>query len=308
MLKRYSIILVFILISSSLGIYLYFRDDNSALHTFQVKPITDISKEHIHQLLQDQIDMGPRLPGSDSSLQFMSWLQEVIPQPWNIEIQAFIYLGVELRNYWITIPNSSPTYVIGAHYDSRAKATEDPVNSNLPVPGANDGASGVAGIIEMINHINNTIQSEIGFVLFDAEDQGSNGMAGWDWIVGSNYFVENMDQNLKNNMQAFVLFDMIADDDFKLPYEGRSTDYLVTQIWEVADLLGYSSVFINERGYSLIDDHEPFLQAGIPSIDIIDFDYPEWHTTLDDMDAVSADSIAIVIDVIINWLYNVISL
>ncbi|OLS26335.1 MAG: Aminopeptidase YwaD precursor [Candidatus Heimdallarchaeota archaeon LC_2] len=268
----------------------------------------------IRQLMQDQIDMGPRVPGTQASLDFQTWLIEIIDTTvWEINTHSFDYNGIELRNYWIVGAGASdyPNYIIGAHYDSRAVADKEP--STSPVPGANDGASGVAGILELIRHIPTNMVSNFGFVLFDGEDQGSNGIKdanniSWPWIVGSNYFVSQMTANQIDQTRAFVLYDMIADDDFRLPYEPNSNSTLISQFWGQAESLGYGDIFVDQRGTGLIDDHIPFKNAGIPSIDIIDFTYPEYHTTLDDMDHISETSVAIVVDVTLEWIINVVAL
>jgi hypothetical protein len=280
---------------------------------------TPIDKSNIRRLMQDQIDMGPRIPGTQASLDFSTWLHnEVASSIWNVTTQNFIYRDVELRNFWITSANHDvfPEYIIGAHYDSRAVADKEYAHLpheeqlNYPVPGANDGASGIAGQLEMMKHIPTELVSKIGFVMFDGEDQGSNGMKDsggltWGWIVGSQYFVDQLTTEEINTVKAFVLFDMIGDDDLSLPYERRSDSNLVDQIWSQAAQLGYGSVFVNSPGPSLTDDHVPFLNVNIPSIDIIDFTYNEHHTTLDDMNHISEDSVAIVIDVTLAWVSEI---
>jgi hypothetical protein len=267
--------------------------------------------------MQEQIDLGPRIPGSQASLDFEIWVHEEVDSSiWNVTTQRYVYRDANLRNFWITDASSSefPEYIIGAHYDSRAIADKEYRSSSYtyeeqlehPVPGANDGASGIAGQLEMMRHIPAELRSKIGFVMFDAEDQGSGGMKdttglSWGWIIGSKHFVEQMSPQEISNTKAFVLFDMIADDDFSLPYEPNSDNDLIDQIWDEADAMGYGSIFVDSPGTPLTDDHIPFRNAGIPSIDIIDFTYPEHHTTLDDMDHISEESAAIVVDVTLAW-------
>jgi hypothetical protein len=105
-----------------------------------------------------------------------------------------------------------------------------------------------------------------------------------------------------SQVRSFVLFDMIADDELVMTYEGYSNTTLNRQIWDKAAELGYSDIFQKTTGPHLIDDHKPFLDRGIPSVDLIDFYYPEWHTIDDDMDHVSAENAAIVLDTTMGWL------
>jgi hypothetical protein len=261
----------------------------------------------IEEHMQTQIDMGPRIPGSEESLLFKEWILEQSDDIWEINMQNFTHLDVELRNYYITIIDSElPEILIGAHYDSRAVADRDPnpILKDNPVPGANDGASGVAAILEMMALLPEELSDKVGFILFDGEDQGSGGMENWDWIVGSDYFAGNMSEEQVNNTQVFILFDMIADDELQLPYEMNSNRTYIDEIWNTGIDLGYDDIFLLEGGPNLIDDHIPFKRLGIPSVDIIDFTYPEWHTTNDDMDHIDPVSVAIVVDTVLIWLAN----
>jgi Zn-dependent M28 family amino/carboxypeptidase len=133
-------------------------------------------------------------------------------------------------------------------------------------------------------------------VFFDTEDNGN--IEGWDWILGSREFVKN------NPIQprAAIVVDMIGDSDLNIYKERNSNPDLTDAIWAVAKGLGYESKFIPEYKYSMIDDHTPFLQAGIPAIDIIDFDYPYWHTVQDTPDKVSAESLQAVGETLRTWV------
>jgi Zn-dependent M28 family amino/carboxypeptidase len=95
---------------------------------------------------------------------------------------------------------------------------------------------------------------------------------------------------------------MVGDRDLNIYREGNSTGSLTDEIWKVAADEGYSDYFINEEKYRMQDDHVPFLQIGIPAVDLIDFDYPAWHTMADDISNVSAESLAIVGNVLYTWL------
>lgn len=172
----------------------------------------------------------------------------------------------------------------------------DPNLRSQAVIGANDGASGVAVLLELARTLPDNLPFRLWLVFFDAEDNG--GIEGWDWIMGSRAFVTS----LQEKPDAAVIIDMIGDANLNIPIEQNSNPALVEEIWQVAKNLGYENIFLNQPGYSMIDDHTPFLEAGIPAIDIIDFDYPYWHTSQDTPDKVSAASLEIIGKTLSAWL------
>jgi Zn-dependent M28 family amino/carboxypeptidase len=181
--------------------------------------------------------------------------------------------------------------ILGAHYDTRPNATEDsPSNRSLPILGANDGASGTAVLMELARALPIVDRSKIELVFFDAEDSG--GINGWDWIQGAVYFVSDLSATRISTIEAMILVDMVGDADLYLPKEGTSTDSLQNTIWSIAADLGYSDTFVGGSGGSVIDDHRPFLEAGIPAVDIIQVPFPSyWHTLEDTPDKCSAESL-----------------
>lgn len=250
--------------------------------------------------LIEQVEMGPRTPGSVSHNLFFYWLVSKIDQPnWMIESQEGNYQGVQIKNIIAKNSIEPPKIIIGAHYDSRFFADQDPdINlHSTPVPGANDGASGVAVLIELARSLPLNSQS-IWLVFFDAEDNGN--IPGWGWIMGSRYFVSQ----LETKPDAAIILDMIGDKDLNIYLEINSDENLSSAIWNEARLLGYKSYFINEYKYAIIDDHIPFIEAGIPAVNIIDFDYPFWHTTSDTIDKVSSQSLEIVGNTLLNWIIH----
>jgi len=169
---------------------------------------------------------------------------------------------------------------------------------SLPVPGANDGGSGVAVLLEMARILPDDLPLPVQIVFFDAEDNG--GIGDWDWILGSRAFV----QQLKDPPEAAIIVDMVGDADLKIYKEHNSNVDLMEQIWEQARLLGYDEVFLPENKFSVLDDHTPFIEAGIPAVDIIDLDYPYWHTTADTAEKVSVESLQIVGDTLLAWILS----
>ncbi|MGD2078721.1 MAG: M28 family peptidase [Chloroflexota bacterium] len=250
--------------------------------------------------VERQLAFGPRWPGSQGHEDVGNYIVNTLEElGWVIEEQRFPYLTVEGRNI-IGRANEGEGEVIilGAHYDTRKVADQSP-DSTAPVPGAVDGASGVAVLLELARTLNlEEIEREIWLAFFDVEDNGSGGLPDFEWIVGSTYMAEN----LTIAPEAMVLVDMVGDADQQFYFEGNSDPALQSMIWEIADELGYSEQFIPQLKYTMIDDHVPFARAGIPAIDIIDFDYPYWHTVDDSIDKVSRESLVRVGRTLEVWL------
>ncbi len=223
---------------------------------------------------------------------------------WEVQSQQVEWQGKPVHNIIGKIGSGSPWIILGAHYNSRLWADQDPdpQKRTTPVPGANDGASGVAVLTELARVIPNVLdlknggKGQIWLVFFDAEDNGE--IPGWDWLFGSCAFVES----LQEKPDAAVILDMIGDADQQIYIERNSNKALVNEIWTIAGQLGYEKRFIPEPKFSMIDDHTPFLQKGIPAVDVIDFNYPYWHTTADTEDKLSTESLQAVGDTMLAWL------
>lgn len=248
--------------------------------------------------VETQVAFGPRTPGSAGHAKVQEWMQsELTAAGWDSRIQSATMMGHPIENVIAYRGELPPQIIIAAHYDSRMFADNDPdpAKQNQPMPGANDGASGVAVLLELARVLpkNNL---PVWLVFLDAEDNGR--IQGWDWILGSEAFVAD----LKTKPQAVVVVDMVGDADLNIYKEKNSDQKLVNEIWGVAADLGYSKIFIPTPKYAMLDDHTPFLQAGIPAVDIIDFDYPYWHTTADTPDKVSAVSLRAVGETLQEWI------
>lgn len=251
-----------------------------------------------------QLSLGPRTVGSPAHQKAVDWMvAELQAAGWKTEVQQGQMAGHSVQNVVAKWGEGNPWVILGAHYDSRLVADHDPnpAYRSTPVPGANDGASGVAVLLELARVIPGRINDasqfhQVWLVFFDTEDNGN--IPGWDWILGSRMFATSLQQF----PQAVVVLDMIGDANLNI-YQERNSDKLWTQqIWKIAGKLGYQKEFIPKPGYSMLDDQTPFLERGIHAVDLIDFDYPYWHTTSDTLDKVSADSLKVVGDVILEWL------
>lgn len=245
-----------------------------------------------------QVEFGPRIPETEGHAQFQDWAQAQLEAAgWTVEIQTSEAMGHSIENIVARRGEDPPQIIVGAHYDSRifADSDPDPVNHTKPVPAANDGASGVAVLMELARSLpDETVP--VWLVFFDAEDNGR--IEGWDWILGSREFVKNN----PIEPRAVIIVDMIGDADLNIYRERNSNVQLTDEIWSVAKGLGHDDKFIDEYRHSMLDDHTPFLEAGLPAIDIIDFDYPYWHTIADTPDKVSAESLQVVGETVHTWI------
>lgn len=258
-----------------------------------------------------QMKLGPRPAGGSADRATGDYIiAQLKESKWNVETQEFSYRNVPIRNViGKAAEGRGPIIILGAHYDTRKLADQDKSHPNDPVPGANDGASGVAILLELARTLDvSKLHNEVWLAFFDAEDDGSiDGCivasppcdpTPWPWSVGANYVAEN----LHNKPDAVIVIDMIGDADQNIYYESNSDAELQKQIWGAAAQLGYEKQFITEYKWSMEDDHTPFLLRGIRAVDIIDFDYPYWHTVQDTADKVSGASLERVGRVLQTWL------
>lgn len=247
-----------------------------------------------------QVSLGPRIIGSEAHQSVQAWIiKELKDAGWKIETQTGNISNITINNIIGKQGTGNQWIILGAHYDSRIFADRDTDASKQQhsVPGANDGASGVAILLELARTLPNHFGKQIWLVFFDAEDNGN--INGYEWSMGSRYFVSK----LVEKPEQVIIIDMIGDKDLDIYYE-KNSDYSLSQsIWNEAARLGYPQ-FIPSPKHSILDDHIPFIEAGITAIDIIDFDYPYWHTTNDTPDKVSSQSLKAVGDTLLSWLIH----
>jgi Zn-dependent M28 family amino/carboxypeptidase len=198
-----------------------------------------------------------------------------------------------MQNVVGSLPGTKPAIVLGAHYDT------------LDTPGfvgANDGASGVAVVVaaaRALQHIRRPAGApELQFVLFDGEEAPPGVAFLKGGVRGSTAYA----QAHAKEISALVLLDMIGDKDLAIPREASSDRELWTEVRAAAQRVGTERIVPDRVSGTVLDDHTPFQQRGVPSIDLIDFTFPPWHTTRDDMAAVSASSIDAVGETIVELL------
>jgi len=237
-----------------------------------------------------QCAIGPRVPGTaphDSCFAILvGTLREYAPV---VETDTFSYdvpeLGREVRLMNAVArfrPEETTRIVIGAHWDTRpwADQEKDSTLHRKPILGGNDGASGVAVLLELARCLKQTRPAlGVDLVLFDGEDLGTEKNPS-GFFRGSQRYVERLGER---RPIFFILVDMVGRKGASFYWEGNSHEQspnIVDLVWNEASSMGIRS-FLPGVKYSVYDDHIPFLNAGIPAVDVIEFGYPEWHTLRD---------------------------
>jgi len=253
--------------------------------------------EHVRHL----VSLGPRPPGSAGLGETRQYLREQLTKAGvHVTEQAFdaeTPIGrVPMVNVRATIPGASPArIVIGGHYDTK-------LFREFRFVGANDGGASTAFLLEIARVLNarkNPFTIEL--VFFDGEEAFVE-WQGTDHTYGSRYYVDAARRaGDLGSIKAMILVDMIGDRDLNIRREAASTKWLTDAIWSSAKKLGFGAFFLPDET-PIEDDHVAFLRAGIPAVDIIDLDYPPWHTAGDTLDKVSARSMEIVGRVVMDAL------
>jgi len=252
--------------------------------------------EHLRQL----VAIGPRPSGSPAIEQTRKYIKDqlissgvaVTEQQWVDDTPAG---KIAMVNLVATIPGArKDRIVIAGHYDTKRFP-------QFRFVGASDGGSSAAFVIELARVLKtrkNPLTIELLFL--DGEEAVGNWSA-TDSTYGSRYYVQAAQQSgsLKS-IKAFILLDMIGDRNLTIRRESNSTRWLTDIVWGAAKKLGHRG-FMDEET-TVEDDHIPFVKAGVPSLDIIDLDYPQWHTAQDTLDAVAARSLQVVGEVVVEAL------
>lgn len=282
-------------------------------------------------LIRKQLSFGSRSigrPGHESAKLFLE--RELRRHADRIVLQKFRWRDFELTNIigWVCAekiparesptdppgpggpcPGAAgkwPTVLLAAHWDTHPYASRDPDRSRrrLPVPGANDGGSGTAILLELARGMRRVRPPRnVLIVLFDGEDYG----LGDQWVIGSKHFAQTWTRDRKNPRPDFgILLDMVGDRDLNIHVEGLSAQRapgVVKKVLAAAKRVGARSFHPNVK-HSVLDDHVSLNDVGIPTVDIIDFDYPPWHTSRDTLDKVSPRSLEEVARVVAEVIYG----
>jgi hypothetical protein len=281
--------------------------------------VPNFDEDNAFSYLVAQCDFGPRNPGSDGYFACLDYLITELDQSANeIILQDFSYQEqrynkrYNLENIIARYnPDSEFQTVISAHWDTRPWADQEDLRQDRdqPIIGANDGASGVAILLELARIMGeNPPPIGVNLVFFDGEDLGVPG-ENETYCQGSRFFAKNLP--IPRPDEAINL-DMVGDKQLVLPIERYSLEYhpkLVRHLWDRAKDMGLDA-FIGRVDYAIYDDHIPLNEiAGIPSIDLIDFKYPNsyanfWHTLNDIPENCSEESLGQVGDLMVDYIYN----
>ena len=257
--------------------------------------------------IEKQMSFGPRIPNKPGHRQTGDWLlAELRARADTVIVQEIRHVTrkgdtLRLRNFFARFrPQATERVLFLAHWDTRPMAdrSQNLGQQRLPVPGANDGASGVAVLLGVADALKARPPANgVDLLFVDGEDYGYFADTN-DVLIGSRWFAAHQPPGYQPLFA--VLFDMVGDKDLQIYQEGQSLAFapeVVQRVWRVAAERGHERQFIPRAGQTLIDDHVSLQKAGIHAIDVVDFDYPYWHTTEDTIDKVSAESLQIVGDV-----------
>ena len=296
------------------------------------------SADSAYSYIAQQVAFGARVPGTEEHAACGDWLVKKLLQygaqvhsqngsmpNYAGELQALRNIVAHLEG------NTQRAILLCAHWDSRPWSDEEPLYENrfTPVIGANDGASGVGVILEIVRQLSihkakgNYIPS-VQIVLFDCEDMGTpthhTGKERPDtWCLGSQYWAKAYKEAREQGkstcvpLQYGILMDMVGDPSATFPREYFSTNYAgnyVEQVWRTAARLGYSRYFVQQVAYPITDDHYYVnTLAGVPCIDIIDYKpqnetgFAEWwHTQEDDMRNINLQTLQAVGETVITTI------
>jgi len=272
--------------------------------------------EVTHDLVQYQVAFGPRVPGTEGHAAQLSWMVDLLTAWANeLELQPFSHTTtdgteLELTNVLARFqPAAEERVLLLAHWDTRpwSDQASDPADRELPVPGANDGGSGTAILLHLAELLaESPPPMGVDLLFVDGEDYGP---AINDMFLGSEHFAGNLPQPIP--WRYAVLLDMVGDLDPRFPIEGYSAEYapeLADRVWQIAHDLGYGQEFPREVGARILDDHIPLNEAGLTTIDIIDFEYGPgnslWHTPEDLPENTGPETLRIVGEVVTELVYR----
>jgi len=265
--------------------------------------------------LTEQTNFGPRNPNSTGHQKCLQFLNaELTKFADKVTLQSFVVQGynetLKLTNIFASFrPELQKRILLIAHWDTRPRAEEDsnPAKRDVPIIGANDGASGVAVLLELARIFKHTPPPiGVDILLTDGEDYGNSQKDGNDnlYLLGAKHFAKT--KSPAYSPQFGILLDMVGDKDLQIPLEQHSMRYaphVLEMVWRTAEEIGVTN-FINVPGEAITDDHIPLNEAGIPTINIIDFQYPYWHTHQDTTDKCSAESLEAVGKVLTVLIYT----
>jgi hypothetical protein len=279
----------------------------AAIDTADVPPF---SGANAHALLRRQVEFGPRVAGKAGHDAQLGWMtRHLRDRADTVILQPFDHVDSKGRPLRMTNvfarfnAEASVRILLLAHWDTRPTADMDNERTNEPIAGANDGASGTAVLLELASVLaNHSPPIGVDILLVDGEDYGPGER---DMYLGAKYFAANQPQGFRPLYG--ILLDMVGDRDPIYPIEGNSQEMapeVITRVWGVAEQLGLGNMFPRRSGGRITDDHIPLNEAGIRTINIIDFDYEHWHTHGDVVENTSPVGLEAVGRVLVALIWN----
>jgi glutaminyl-peptide cyclotransferase len=274
------------------------------------------SAAHAFELLATQVAFGPRVPNTDAHRRQLVWMSDYLRQRADtVLLQPFTHATnageiLELTNVFARFaPDSANRILLLAHWDTRptADSEPDPALRRQPIPGANDGASGVAVLLELADVLHrHPPPIGVDLLFTDGEDYGPTSD---DMLLGAKHFADNLPAGYRPLYG--ILLDMVADRDFEFRIEEYSRRYapeIVERVWRTAESLGYGHVFTRRSWGFINDDHVPLNEVGIRTVNIIDFEYGPgnsfWHTRQDRVENVGPEGMGVVGRVVVRLVYR----
>lgn len=274
--------------------------------------------EHVKR----QVDFGPRYSGSQAIKQTREYMKSQLESfGLKVEVDAFTAITpnpkfpkVEMANLIAEIPGEKPeVIVIGSHYDTKWFP-------DIHFVGANDGGSSTGVLLELARVLSkNRPKYTLWLTFFDGEEAMNGVWMGTDNTYGSRHMVDRLRKEGKiGSVKAMILLDMVGDKELGIVRDANSVNWMVNTIWANATKLGYKKHFL-DLGMYIEDDHIPFLKAGVPAVDLIDFSFGStasncgpggsgncyWHTDQDTLDKISAESLKVVGDTVLASLPDI---
>jgi hypothetical protein len=303
------------------------KDKNTNQHeekpAVQLPALPEFNADSAYAFVRAQCDFGPRVPNTEAHVQcadyligkMSEWSDTVIVQKG--VVTAFDKTRLNFRNIIASFnPGNSRRILFFAHWDTRPWADQDSVNKDKPALGADDGASGVAVLMEIARQLKNT-KSTVGvdIIFFDAEDWGKEGGGEGSedtYALGTQYWTKHL--HVPDYSAGYgILLDMVGAKNAHFRKEGLSkseANFVVDKVWQMAGRLGYSSYFLYEDAGWVTDDHVYVNKINIPSIDIINSSpgtrsgfAPHWHTHADNMEVIDRNTLRAVGQTLIGVIF-----
>jgi len=290
----------------------------------QGRDVPVFSAENAYSFIEKQISFGPRVPNSEAHREAVQYFRNHFIEKAgdrNVFVQQFRQVVYEEELLMFNViasfnPAAEDRIVLAAHWDSRPRGEQDPDYPELPIPGADDGGSGVGVLMELASiFAENPPPLGVDIILFDGEDYGEESDLD-NYFLGSRHWGNNPPV-ADYNPRFGILLDMVGGENATFPKEGYSMQFapnLVNEIWTIARHKGYESLFVDQRGGMVADDHIIVQRlTGIPMINIIHHTReedgqvnfpPYWHSQKDDMDIIDINTLQAVGDVLLELIYN----